>query len=294
MKKPIVDFIGIGSGKSGSTWLFENIRKHPNVCDRNAKELNYFSRAYLYNKRDFEWYKSQFSECPAGMIKGEFSVIYMYDLKSAEMIQSVLPNVKILVMLRSPVERIYSDYFHSIRKAEIPASMKFSEYIRLPEKLEFAEYARYLRPYFDLFDRSRIHVEFLERASRDPRRVVADVYRFLELDASYLPEGIGDTVNQAVFYRWLFVENVMTRVSKWMYMRGYTKALERLKRLGVARMIRRINEAHRSKPPMPHSDFSYLMDHFAPFNEELINLLGLDLDEIGWERQQVLERLMAQ
>ena len=54
-----IGFVGIGSGKCGSTWLYRNLVAHPQICDCNLKELNYFSD--LYDKGP-GWYAKQFAQ----------------------------------------------------------------------------------------------------------------------------------------------------------------------------------------------------------------------------------------
>ena len=80
-----VDFIGVGSGKCGSTWLYENVIQHPEVFDGNPKEIHYFGD--LYEQQDFNWYKDLFAGSE-GKIKGEFSISYMYHPQAAERIHT--------------------------------------------------------------------------------------------------------------------------------------------------------------------------------------------------------------
>ena len=140
-------FIGIGSGKSGSTWLFNNICRHPEIFSKNEKEINYFSRHYL--KYDLDWYFNKFSEKDTNQISGEFSVEYMcYEGTAHRIKQAFSSDVAILAILRNPIFRVFSDYKHSQRKGDFAIDQPFNEYIGLESNLDVGMYADQLSEFF--------------------------------------------------------------------------------------------------------------------------------------------------
>lgn len=121
-----VDFIGIGAPRSGSTWLFHALGRHPAVCLSEPKEIKYFNREdflrpvidgddespYINpnHARDLDWYARHYRHCPADSLKGEFSPQYLFDDAAPARIHTSFPDVKLLVCLRNPIDRIHATY----------------------------------------------------------------------------------------------------------------------------------------------------------------------------------------
>jgi len=270
-----VDFVGIGSGKCGSTWFYENLAKHPEICDKNPKELNYFSD--LYNKHPPEWYHTQFGGC-GELLKGEFSVTYMYHPEAAERIHRDYPEAKILAIVRDPVKRTYSDYLHFIRKGDIPSSYTFDEYIANEKNLVFGRYSEYLDNFYRQIPKEQIKVLVLEEMNEDLAATFRDVYEFIGVkDIDFLPEGIEDHKNVAVNYRFLWLENILVRTYRFMARRGYTRILEKLRRMGLPTLLRAINSTKRPIAEMSEECQGKLSDYFLTTNKTLSQQIDNDL-----------------
>ncbi|MBR9792363.1 MAG: sulfotransferase domain-containing protein [Gammaproteobacteria bacterium] len=269
-----VDFIGVGSGKCGSTWLYENVIQHPEVFDGNPKEIHYFGD--LYEQQDFNWYKDLFAGSE-GKIKGEFSISYMYHPQAAERIHKHFPDAKIIAMVRDPVERTYSDYQHFIRKGDVSRDYPFSEYIRDQEKLKFGYYTDYLAPFYEHFPKENILVLVLEEMQHDLAACYKQIFEFIGVkDTNFLPEGVEEKRNQGVNYRFLKLENVLVRTYRFMVKRGLTGFAERLKRSGLAQLVRKMNAKSEPLPEMDSASRQQLVDYYAEEQTRLAQLLGRD------------------
>lgn len=270
-----VDFIGVGSGKCGSTWFFDNLVKHPEICGANPKEINFFSDLY---DRGIEWYRSNFSACDNDLKKGEFSVTYLYNKSAAERIYRHFPDVKLIAIVRDPIGRTYSDYWHFIRKGDIAAQTTFAEYIKDEARLSFGDYARYLAPYFEQFPAENILVIVLEEFSRDYVRGFAEVYRFLGLkDTRFVPQDASRHVNVGRDYRFLALENLMVRGYRILARAGHTRFAEAIKRTRIPEFFRKFNTRSQSLPPVPAACRASLLAYFGPRNVQLAKLIGRDL-----------------
>ena len=151
-----VDFIGIGFGKCGTTWLADCLAEHPEVYIPK-KEMGYFNE-FISTDREFapekipnmtalkpiEWYEKFFSQAPEGTIKGEFTPSYVLCSQARDKIRYNYPSVKLVVMLREPVTRTRSKWLH--RKREHPAYYSsFARTIREnPDFYDESSYAYYL------------------------------------------------------------------------------------------------------------------------------------------------------
>ncbi len=278
-----VDFVGIGSGKCGSTWLWENLVKHPQIFDGNLKELNYFSD--LCESQPLSWYASQFAGCPPGLIRGEFSVTYISHPKAAERIRSVLPDVRLIAIVRNPVKRAFSNYLHSIRKGDIPAKLSFDRYIEDERRLAPGCYVDHLEPFFALFDPEQILVLVAEEFLRDPLAGYRRLFRHVGVDdPEFVPPGFDERRNVARSYRFLRLENLLFRTYRGLSRRGYNKLVKRVIESGITERIRSLNSDQRPIPQIDESSRNRLSDYYYPFNRRLENLLGQDLS--SWETRE--------
>jgi hypothetical protein len=282
MTKPFkVDFIGIGSGKCGSTWLYDNVVKHPQIYRGNLKELNYFSD--LYDEHPYSWYESQFAGCEAGTLKGEFSVTYLAHPLAAERIKHHLPDVKLIAIIRNPVDRTYSNYLHSLRKGDVSPSLPFARYIEDERHLAPARYAAHLRVWLERFPRQQLLVLLLEEFVEDLPAGYRETFRFLGVDKpDFLPPGYASKRNEARLYRHLWLENLLVQSYRWLSRKGYTRLVKKITETQLADVIRSLNQSSAEPPRLDESSRQRLHEYFQPLNAELSDLLQKDLSV--WNR----------
>jgi hypothetical protein len=276
MQQPFkVDFIGIGSGKCGSTWLHENMAKHPQLFDGNLKELNYFSD--LYDEHPFSWYEKQFEGCERGLVKGEFSVTYLSHPLAPGRIKRHFPDVKLIAIVRNPVQRTYSNYLHSLRKGDIPESVPFADFIRDEQNLRPARYVDHLRSWYETFPRENIKVLILEEFTKNMEATYHDVFEFIGVKADFLPPGYKERSNEARSYRHLWLENVLVQSYRWLSRKGHTQLVKRIKDSGVGEIIRQLNKQDKDLPKIDDGSRGRLKDYYKPLNGQLGELLQRDL-----------------
>jgi len=114
-KQNLIDFIGIGNGRSGSTWISECLAQHPDVMfssEKSRKELKFFCVASNWSnyEKGIGWYLKQFPPYQEGKVRGEFCPSYLHDKKSHVKIKEHFPDVKIIAVLRNPIDWIYAFY----------------------------------------------------------------------------------------------------------------------------------------------------------------------------------------
>jgi len=188
-------FLIAGAMKAGTTSLYRAVRRHPNVGRAVRKEVHFFDRKY---ELGMEWYEEQFRKKRKHQHVGEGTPVYMYDSVLRERIAKDLPDVKLIVSLRDPVQRAYSHYWHSKRyqREELPT---FEDaFAAEPERLAAAEPRwRYRWSYLDrsryvdqledlerLFGREQICVVTLEELKQEPDVEISRVFEYLGLDPS--------------------------------------------------------------------------------------------------------------
>lgn len=121
------DFIIIGAQKSGTTTLYDCITDHPLIAAAATKEVSFFSSAWHLG---VPWYKSQFPVrygAKHGTITGEATPAYMFNHAAPERMHAILPNVKLICILRNPVNRAYSQWRMNLQNEAIPPETTFEQ-----------------------------------------------------------------------------------------------------------------------------------------------------------------------
>ncbi|MFW6016652.1 MAG: sulfotransferase domain-containing protein [bacterium] len=127
--RKLPDFIIIGVQKAGTSTLFEYLKLHPDLKVATTKEVHYYDEKY---RRGKFYYKSFFPLKNNKNLTGESSPFYFFHPRVPKRIFKDNPNVRLIVLLRNPVERAFSHYQHNLRKNREPIE-SFSEAIKNEE-----------------------------------------------------------------------------------------------------------------------------------------------------------------
>lgn len=180
----------IGAMKSGTTSLHEYLSVHPDIFMSDPKEPGHFAKEMTYYPKDPEWYLGLFAGAGDARVIGESSTHYtklpLYP-GVAERILEFAPDARFVYLMRDPIRRAISHYWHAVRKFD--ETRPILRAIREdPQYLAFSDYRMQLAPYFRLFGRERVYVETFEALVADPRRVVREVLGWLGVSPEFTPE----------------------------------------------------------------------------------------------------------
>jgi hypothetical protein len=198
-------FIIIGAKKCGTTSLFHYLSEHPNIGAPTWKEISYFNNHF---RKGNLWYKSFFpisipNSESQDLITGEATASYIGNPQAPQRIASTLPNVKLIVLLRNPIDRAYSHYHHTKRIGRENLDFEdaiASEELRL-EKIEnksqesgfnyhkaynytylsSGKYAEQLKNWFNLFNKQQLLILKSEDFFDRPEAIYQQVINFLNL-----------------------------------------------------------------------------------------------------------------
>ena len=109
--RELPDFLVIGAQKAGTTALYAYLRWHPSIAGPFWKEVSFFDRHWA---RGEAWYRGQFPLRSSGKLVGEASPSYVFHPLAPERVFSLVPDVKLVVLLREPGDRAYSQYQHAV------------------------------------------------------------------------------------------------------------------------------------------------------------------------------------
>lgn len=206
------NFIIIGTAKAGTTSLCNYLAQHPQIYMSPIKEPHFFS----FEKKDLKFngpgdreiskkfitniqdYYGLFKNVSEEKAIGEASSTYLYISKAAERIHRVIPETRLIVILRNPVDRAYASYLHLVRDGRESTS-DFAIALQLEKEriknnwmplwhyLNRGFYYSQLKRYFDLFDSTKIKIYLYEDFQKKNLAVVQDIFQFLEVDSTFTP-----------------------------------------------------------------------------------------------------------
>lgn len=206
------NFLIIGSGRSGTTSLHNFLGQHPEIYVSPFKETNYFAfegREHLYGGPGARWlikssvyerkrYEALFEDVRDEKAIGESSPRYLYTPESIERISRELPDVKLIAILRNPVERAFASFVGLRRDGWEPSDSFFEaldqESQRVAENwvmgcyTHVGYYFRHLSLCYELFPPDQIKIYLHEDFRDKPTELLQDVYSFLGVDGGFIPD----------------------------------------------------------------------------------------------------------
>lgn len=259
------DFIIIGAMRGGTTSLYRYLTDHPQIGSAYMKEVHFFD---VYYHKGLSWYRSQFPSSVQKyyaervqkhtFVTGEASPYYLFHPHAPQRIAKTLPQVKLVVLLRNPVSRAYSHYYHEVAGGH--ETLSFEEAIDREEE--------------------RIGKE-VEKLAGNGRYVSFNHRHF-----SYLSRGI--YVDQLKVWMELFPkEQFLILKSEDFYAdpaAGLKQVLQfiNVPDVGIKDLKEEYEQLNTTKPPkMEPTTRKRLMEYFEPHNTRLYDYLGVDF---GWEK----------
>lgn len=204
------NFLILGAAKSGTSALYAYLSQHPDVFMSPRKELRYFSytaaqntpthRTYFHQSvKTIEEYQSHFSEVKHEKAIGEDSPMYLYTQGTAEEIHRIIPAVRLIAILRNPIDRAYSAFLHAVRDWREPVP-DFRAALALEEERiadgwgmlwhykKAGLYCEQLTRFIRVFQPEQLKVVLYDDLVNDPLSLVQSLYRFLEVEHTFIPD----------------------------------------------------------------------------------------------------------
>ena len=252
--RPLPHFIIIGAQKAGTTSLFHYLSQHPQVLENKSKEIHFFDKFY---DKGPNWYRCHFPLLGRVRPKcrlGEATPYYFCHPHAPRRIHELIPDVKLIVVLRNPTDRAISHYFHELKKGrenlplfealnseEKRCDNEWQKMIRNPDYISrshqsfsYKQRGRYIeqfQEYHNYFPKEQLHIVSSEDLFTRPHTVLESVFTFLGVDPLVK---IGDVA---------------------------------------------VKNANPIKKDVPKEVYDYLGNYFEPFNKKLYHFLDLDM---GW------------
>lgn len=267
------DFLVIGPGKSGSTWMYHALKSHPEVCMSTAKETLFFEEEF---DRGIEWYSGFFKHCSEGVKAiGEASNTYIYNRKAPERIRSINPEMKLITCLRNPVERAFSHYLFLIRGGQFQGT--FREALDdHPKLINEGKYFKHLKPYFEHFDDECLYIDLFDNLKKDEDKFIRNIYNFLEVDPEFIPSIDQKYRLSAAKPRNKYLASLAKKGADFMRYLGNPELISKIKYSRIADVLYKEYKQD-EKPTISLGDRIFLEKQFTGDIEKLGSKLNIDL-----------------
>jgi len=312
MSPRLPNFFIVGTGKAGTTSLYSYLRQHPEIYMSPVKEPGYFAseiradafsepllrhvglqsrelpkvlndggtyKPYGWIAGEWEDYERLFQAAGEETALGEASAAYLWSSTAAANIRARVPDAKIIMILRDPAERAFSQYLHLLSVGLTGAT--FRQHLECCARggerklsttypfLEIGLYHQQVKRFLDLYPRSRIRIYWYEEAWREPASLLADVFRFLNVDDNFQPD-LSRHTHQRRAPRFVTLHHLLKSSGLWYPTKTLIPA-------GAISRLRKL--AFRAGPSltMDPADRQYLVDYYRDDIRRLSTLLDRDL-----------------
>jgi len=192
-----LDFVLAGAQKSGTTALHYFLSRHPKIAMGDQQEMHFFDNDALFaSEVDYEELHRHYPPVAPSTIAGDCTPSYIYHKPAAERIWKYNPKIKLLILLRNPVERAFAhwnmqryrgreplDFFDAVREEKTriagapPAEARRFAYV------DRGFYAQQLARLFKFFPREQVKVVKFEEFKEKQRETLVSIFSFLGLEA---------------------------------------------------------------------------------------------------------------
>ncbi len=289
------NFIIGGPTKTATTALYTYLNAHPDVSGSSVKETGFFLKPYTGNRDEDALNYSKFFEeaAPDSRVIMEATTSYFLSVDIVgPRIKKTVPDVRLLFMLRSPADRLYSFFNYNLNVTTgFKDGITFDEYLdisfdylagkgvprgckikekRLRDPIEVGRYAIYLERYFEIFGRERVKAMFFEFLKEEPEEFMAELCSFIGIDPSFYKGYTFEKVNVSAPPKSKTLHKVMNK---------FNKNLDRISphrqetKNRIASLYNSVNRDKGERLEMSEEARSRLEEYYMPFSVKLKELL---------------------
>ncbi|MCC6730024.1 MAG: sulfotransferase [Chthonomonadales bacterium] len=179
------DFLGLGAMKSGTTWLWGQLSRHPDIFMPEVKEVHYLSWSFHRSLKHY----STYLEPGRGKRIGDITVDYGgIRTRRIRFLKKIMPDLKLVYMMRNPIDRAWSHakqelMFRTHRSFEDVREWEFVRRVRLRNNRHYTMYLRDIDNWTSVYGPDSLYVGVFDEIKRCPERLLTDVLRHLGVNA---------------------------------------------------------------------------------------------------------------
>jgi hypothetical protein len=288
------DFFIAGAPKCGTTAMHRYLNQHPEIF-MSEKELHFFGSDLVFTSARLqrEDYLHHFLSAGAEKRIGEAAVWYLYSQRAAAEIKEFCPSARIVIMLRNPVDAMYSLYCQrvyngneNLKSFEMALAAEYNRKrgTSLPPNpanlmgcfyRDAVKFTRQVQRYFVNFGRENVHIIIFDDLEKDVAGVYQRCCEFLGVDHRFKPDF--PVVNARPRARSAFVRDFLHHPPRSLHWLAPALMLRRNRHGGYKGWLKRLNTSHTKIPSLQAQLRRKLQEEFRPEVHQLSNLLGRDL-----------------
>lgn len=228
-------FCIVGAQKSATTTVFKWLNEHVELSLPASKEAPFFSKDELYLEGWDSCFRKNFHKASADLKCGTASPQYFGIEKVPARLRGLFPDIKLILVLRNPVDRAFSHYQMEIRaNRETRAFSEAIEDLLRPEQIKasrygdpgqvkayvsFGEYGFLIKRWMDFFDLDQFLILTMDEIEKTPKDSMRKICTFLEVDESFTPSSLGKKFHQGGGSTWLpttreLKNNILFKIAK--------------------------------------------------------------------------------
>ncbi len=196
----MLDFLGIGSQRAGTTWLYTHLRRHPQLSFPAGKEIHFWDRR---EGRGAEAWLELFADAPPGVRQGEITPAYaLLERATVEEIRRARPPLRIFYSVRNPMDRAWSAALMALERAELEerevSDQWFIDHFQSAGSRQRGDYAGVLERWRSVFPADQIQLVFFDDIVSDPRTVLVELAKHLGVDEKFYRQAPESELGQPV------------------------------------------------------------------------------------------------
>jgi len=172
------DFLGIGTQKSATTWLWDNLYVHPEVFLPRIKELHFFHWNFHWSVRHY----ARYFRAGRGKVKGEITPNYCaMPVERIRFLRKIMPNVRLILLLRNPIDRAWSAATMFLcrsakRRYEDVSEEEFLREFQSERSISLGDYITMIDNWLSIFPEEQLYIGFYEDVKHCPERLLTEVF----------------------------------------------------------------------------------------------------------------------
>ncbi len=285
----------IGAARSGTTSIYEYMKKHEQICFSKIKEIHFFSVNELYN-RGKNYYHNFFSpQKTTKVFASADTYLFIANIKTIQRIYDYNPQMKFIIMLRNPVERAFSGYQYAVNNGYLNEKTSFIESIENEKNLlqnnisiiqqnnlcnaYQSKYFFHLKRWMEIFPEKNFLLLKTNDLKQKPDFILQQISKFLNIDKFIPPKNF--VANKAHSVKSKKLEQIL--LNRDLFIRRLTRKLfpEKLKQKifdsGIIDKLHNINKANKPQKKISKKEKQYAQNLFSEDLHKLNDFFNINL-----------------
>lgn len=268
-----VDYIFVGPQRTGTSWIDQVLREHPQLClPKNVKETMFFDK---YWDRGLEYYEEFFSDKEVNQKAVEVCPTYFDSLEAPQRIKESYPDATIIFTLREPVDRALSLFRHHAAKGRVSAT--FSDAAQeFPQIKSAGHYKEHIERWLTYFDRSKVKVFLFDEIGANPQQVYGQFCELFSIEEHQLPEKGERKIGHATMPKYMGLATVFAKGAQFLRRNKLDGIAEFGKKIGLRKVY---TGGEEKMPELTADERLNLLSYYQKDLKYTEELLGRELVE---------------